>query len=562
MSGLVAQEPRPERGPAARGPGRSLAYLAAALLALMVPLILLAGLWVRSELAQSQRDLEQVLTTSGAALAQRVEAVVSQQVGLLRVLATAPSLDEPDLLAFQRVAERAVAAVPHWARVELFEAEDGRAVLATDRPIGAALPASGAQEVVRRVVAEREPLVSTRFAQGESGQNLVVAYVPVLRLGAVRYVLAASLRIDALQDLVAQQAQGSKLLSTLVDGEGRIIARSRGAAEYVGRALQASTLEQLGTKVTGLFSGASLEGAPVHMAFSRLGGTGWFSISSIDQGEFDELSQRAGRTLLATGALALTLAVVLAAVLFSNVMERRVAAERDTASFALRDLDARLLATTREALAEQRKAAGEREVLLREIYHRVKNNLQIIQSLLRLGSRELDAHQREPFESAVRRIGAMARVHTLLYESADLASIDLKEYLEGLVREIAEASGAEDRRITTRLDLPPMRVALDQAVPLAFIAVEVLTNAFKHAFPPGRGGTVTVVAEQRDGHGILTISDDGVGVGHVPKSKGSLGLAMVARLVQQIGGTLTRPDDQASTFRIEFPLNPASAQPA
>src|SRR4029079_1992982 len=100
-------------------------------------------------------------------------------------------------------------------------------------------------------------------------------------------------------------------------------------------------------------------------------------------------------------------------------------------------------ATPQEPLSKQPKASSEREVLLREIYHRVKNNLQIVQSLLRLGSRDLGPDQRYACESAIRRTGAMARVHTLLYSSADLASIDLREYLDGLSKEVADAFGAQ-----------------------------------------------------------------------------------------------------------------------
>ena len=144
---------------------------------------------------------------------------------------------------------------------------------------------------------------------------------------------------------------------------------------------------------------------------------------------------------MAAGGIALTLAAALAVFLFYSVVERRVSDERFAASRALSDLDARLLATTQEALAEQRKASSEREVLLREIYHRVKNNLQIVQSLLRLGSRDLEPDQRDAFESAIRRIGAMARVHTLLYSSPDLASIDFRDYLEASSKEVADAFG-------------------------------------------------------------------------------------------------------------------------
>lgn len=264
--------------------------------------------------------------------------------------------------------------------------------------------------------------------------------------------------------------------------------------------------------------------------------------------------------IVATAALGLTLAGLLVLV-FHHLVEQRVARERLAASQALVDLDERLLATTQDALTEQRKAASEREVLLREIYHRVKNNLQIIQSLLRLGSRDLSPEQREPFEGAIRRIGAMARVHTLLYSSPDLASIDLKDYLDGLVAELAEAFAGEQRGIRTVLDLKPVRIPLDTAVPLAFIAVELLTNAYRHAFPEGRNGTVVVTASCRDGEGVLTVADDGIGLPESSAGRRPLGLTIVSRLVQQIGGEMEEPGPGDSEFRVRFPLGVEAASP-
>jgi two-component sensor histidine kinase len=264
--------------------------------------------------------------------------------------------------------------------------------------------------------------------------------------------------------------------------------------------------------------------------------------------------------MVTTGILSLIIASVLGIFVFYNVMERRVSEERLAASRALGELDARLLATTQESLAEQRKAASEREVLLREIYHRVKNNLQIVQSLLRLGSRNLNDEQREPFESAVRRIGAMARVHTLLYNSPDLASIDFKEYLEGLIREIADAFAGDERGIVTELEADTMRVPLDTAVPLAFVAAELMTNAYKHAFPGDRG-IITVAATRKDGQGTLTIADNGVGFSAEAIPGRPLGLTIVTKLVQQIGGTFEQPEAGQAVFRITFPLEGPAAKP-
>jgi two-component sensor histidine kinase len=301
-------------------------------------------------------------------------------------------------------------------------------------------------------------------------------------------------------------------------------------------------------------SANTLEEQDVMTTFQRSPVTGWLSVVAADRSQFDQLSGRATWTTAAAGLLSLTLAAILAVFIVYNIVERRISRERLAASRALGDLDTRLLATTQEALAEQRKAASEREVLLREIYHRVKNNLQIIQSLLRLGSRDLSEEQREPFENAVRRIGAMARVHTLLYNSPDLASIDIKEYLDGLVREIGEAFGADERGIVTTLVAEPMRIPLDTAVPLAFVATELLTNAYKHAFPGDRTGTITITTGREDGQGFIVITDNGVGLPVDATSRRPLGLTIVSKLVQQIGGIIEQPAAGESRFRVTFPL--------
>jgi two-component sensor histidine kinase len=147
-------------------------------------------------------------------------------------------------------------------------------------------------------------------------------------------------------------------------------------------------------------------------------------------------------------------------------------------------------------------------------------------------------------------------VHTLLYNSPDLGSIDFKEYLDGLINEIADAFGADERGIATRLDVEPMRVSLDTAVPLAFIATELLTNAYKHAFPEDRTGTITITANHEDGHGLLIVADTGVGLpAPATIARRPLGLTIVTKLVQQIGGGLEEPSPGQSRFRVTFPTD-------
>lgn len=550
--GLIGGAPRP--GPEGL---RTLYYIAAVVLAALVPLILFAGLWLRAELKESERELETYLMSRSDALGERLDAEISREISVLQAMATLPSLDESNLAYFHGEARRIVASMPQWAHVAVAEPATGRQILSTAGPVGSDLPALPVPDEVRRRIETGQPAIRT-LAPGEAGADgggTVLIYLPVVRDGAASRILVAGVKRDVVQQIVQRQVQDNRLLLSVVDEGGRIVGRSRAADTFVGGPANEPLRQATAGKQTGFFTAPTLDGQTVQAAFQRSPLTGWLAVAAADHSQFDALSARSAWTLAGTGALSLTLAGVLGVFLVYNVVERRVSGERYAASRALGELDARLLTTTQQSLAEQRKAAAERDVLLREIYHRVKNNLQIIQSLLRLGSRDLAPAQREPFEGAVRRIGAMARVHNLLYKSPDLASVDFKEYLEDLVPEVAEAFGAEIRGIRTKLDVRPMRVDLDTAVPLAFVAVEILTNAYRHAFP-GRGGAVTVATAVSDGHGMLHIADDGVGIPAESGPKRALGLTIVRKLVQQIGGSMEEPQPGESSFRITFPLDP------
>jgi two-component sensor histidine kinase len=548
------------RGEAGRA--RALYFIAAAVLAALIPLILFAGLWIRAVLDQSERDLHNYITSRAALLSERIDAEIEQQVSILRAIASVRSLDEPDLAAFRDMAARMVGSFPQWAAIGLVDPATGRQLVNTASPLGSELPAPAAPEAVRRVAQERVALVSTGYAGDGAVPNraTVALHVPVIRDEMVRFVLMAGMRGEVVQGIVSQ-FQDAGLLTVVVDEKERILARSRGLDRFLGEHANEQLRSAVAGRAGGVFSAETLDARSVFTAFRRSEMTGWIAVAATDRQRFDALTDRSTWTLIGTGALSLTLAIVLAIFLFYNVIERRISDERYAASRALSELDARLLMTTQQALAEQRKSASEREVLLREIYHRVKNNLQIIQSLLRLGSRGLKPEQREPFESAIRRIGAMARVHSLLYKSPDLASIDFKDYLEDVVRETAAGFGADLRGIKAEIAAQSMRVPLDTAVPLAFITVEILTNAFKHAFPGRRRGVVTVSAYQEGDCGVLTVSDNGVGLPDGPQEgpRRPLGLTLVNKLVDQIGGSLETPAPGQSTYRVRFSLAPPPA---
>ena len=523
--------------------------VAAAGLAALVPLILFAGFWVRSELNKSERDVESYLSARASMLSRRIDGALEQQLFALRAVSALPALDAADP-GFGDMAGRIAATMPNWLGLALVDASSGE-TLATTRPDWPPREALGSLAKVRET---RKPDITAAIQPGVR-PGMIHLSLPVVREDQVRLALVAGYDLAEIQRIVSAESADSTLLLTVANAANMILARSRAPETSVGQETARPFRDGVAGRNSGLFQGVSREGEPVSSAFVRSDLTGWVAVAAIDRSQIDKFSKGSVWATIAAGALSLILAGILAVFIVHTVMERRVSEERLAASRALGELDARLLRTTQEALGEQRKASSEREVLLREIYHRVKNNLQIVQSLLRLGSRELSPEQREPFESAVRRIGAMARVHTLLYNSPDLASIDFKIYLEELLRELSDAFGGEERGIASELHAESMRVPLDTAVPLAFIAVELLTNAYRHAFPDGRTGLIRVEIGKDEPFGTLRITDTGIGFDRGTAPKRRLGLTIVRKLVQQIGGGLEEPDDGSSSFLIRFPLD-------
>lgn len=199
----------------------------------------------------------------------------------------------------------------------------------------------------------------------------------------------------------------------------------------------------------------------------------------------------------------------------------------------------KLLITEKNQLVEQ--SLAEKEVLLREIHHRVKNNLQIISSLL-------DKQARKSSDSAVRklvkegqeRIQSMALIHQNLYESEQLSGIDIRSYLQELSGNIQKSQAVSAEQIQLELNVEEEKLDIDTAIPVGLILNELLTNCYKYAFAKQGGGKIIVDFKKQDGQYFLKVSDDGIGF--IPdqaagKTK-SLGLNLVNGLVRQLEGTI------------------------
>jgi two-component sensor histidine kinase len=204
-----------------------------------------------------------------------------------------------------------------------------------------------------------------------------------------------------------------------------------------------------------------------------------------------------------------------------------------------------------------REAVAQKTVLIREIHHRVKNNLQIVMSLLSLQANQLrDPSARDALTQAQVRINALALVHRILHEIEDQSTVDLKRLLEELAHQVTGGLSGEGNKLTVETDIVAREVSGDLAVPLALFTVEALTNIFKHAYPNGRApGHIEVSLREAGGDKLcLAVKDDGIGY-----NAGATGRSVGSRLIQtfgqQVGGVsaIRSNDGAGTTVELVFP---------
>lgn len=200
----------------------------------------------------------------------------------------------------------------------------------------------------------------------------------------------------------------------------------------------------------------------------------------------------------------------------------------------------------------------EKEVLLGEIHHRVKNNLAVISGLLYLQAEKTgDGNARELLNQSQSRINSMAIVHEMLYDNKTFSRIDPARYIEQLVHFINLNLGSEGKPVDITVDAGSIELDINTAIPCALILNELLTNSYKYAFRDREQGSIDVQFRKRENRYQLTVSDDGVGIPKEVLEKGdeqhSLGLFIVHTLVEQLNGTIDLDTGSGSRFRITFP---------
>jgi two-component sensor histidine kinase len=216
---------------------------------------------------------------------------------------------------------------------------------------------------------------------------------------------------------------------------------------------------------------------------------------------------------------------------------------------------------------ELREAIATREAMLREIHHRVKNNLQIVTSLLNLQAKSVQGEQAQrAFSDIQTRVKALALVHRYLYESDDLQSVNLGAFLKELAASLQLSYGMSDEQVAIEVVAQEVWDISDRAVPLALFMTEAMTNALKHAFPEGRKGIIRIsLTTTPKGVIRFSVEDNGIGLTDAQSvaqtGTTSLGMSLIKAFARQVDGNLTISGPPGTIVAIEFvnKANPAAA---
>ncbi|MGO8692257.1 MAG: sensor histidine kinase [Rectinemataceae bacterium] len=410
------------------------------------------------------------------------------------------------------------------------------------------------------------PLVSDSHISLPSGRPVVGIAV---RLGLRGDTIVGSLDLSRLSDFVAH-AGGPGWRISIVDRTGTIVADrdQRLVQERVNIGNVLPSGGRAGPMRIDMDNGRGNR-QPVIAFTQPLQGYGWHVIASYDEEMFFGFLDRAVSLAV---AVALAAFVVFAAV--ALLMARRILGDVEALRFgvrAIRDhrygeaglepsfyefleliVDVRLM----ESAVEEREAqlAGmvrQRDTLLREVHHRVKNNMQIVSSLLSLQKDAIaDSAASAALTDSVARVQALALMHEFLYRGADFANVDLGDYFRELCSFLFSAYGATGVDLVLAGD--SVALDTDRAIPLGLVITEIVSNSLKYAFSGRDNGRVTLALTSSDGEIRIEAADDGPGFD--PKGdERSLGLVLIDTLLAQLGGSVARSTDRGTVYRIALP---------
>jgi len=364
--------------------------------------------------------------------------------------------------------------------------------------------------------------------------------------GELESVALVALRPTFLQNFARSNADTDNVILGIWGRDGRVIARTGLTQEQIDSGLGQSRLfTDLASQRTGTYrSDMTADGAQRIVSFRRLERWPLTVTASIPV---------AAALASWTSGLywsAIVTTVVLIALGWLTWFGVRLSYGAEETQRQLQKVNQEL-AHANESLEQ---ALADKVVLLQEIHHRVKNNLQVTSSLLQMQSRRFsDPKVKAAFQETQDRLRSIGLIHDILYRKETGGVIDLQDYLGRLIGELSATYGASARGIAVDLDAEPIFIDLERAAPLALAVTEAISNAFKHAFGPSQGGRIFVSARRIDGEIEVTVRDTGRGLGDAKENESSLGTKLIRAFANQLGGQFSLEANEGTVFRLRIP---------
>ena len=558
-------------------------YLIAFSLALVLPIIAFGALsfmyYASIERGRLERQAAQIARQTGAIL----DSEVGDLLALLKALGSSSSLLRGDLADFHAQANRLVEGRDE---VVVLRTLGDKQLLNTQFPFGRALPAPVplSREDIEAYDAG-QPRVSDVYPSPVSAEPRVAVAMRPLPKEKPEYLLAITVPTSRFRDAILPAVPPNWIIG-VGDRRGIYVTHSTRHAEVSGRPGSSSYLANV-VDNSGSFYGRSATGAPLLAGYSRSELTGWITAANI-LAEVLEGPLRRSLTALAIAAAIVLAISALFAFLFSRRLAggaRALAARAEAldsgrpspplrlgvSEFSIIDkaLDGAAAAIGERAALTQSlvEALQQKEILLKEVNHRVKNSLQLVASLLSLQKGQIrEPEARRQFEEAAQRINTVAHIHQRLYRDEHLDKVALDRVLIDLCEDLNRVF--PESRISIVCNAAPCFLPTERVIPLALTINELITNAFKYGFPDGQGGVIQVDCREEPGAIVLSVSDDGAPLQEDfdPSRSAGLGMKMVTALARQLRATLRVEHmaiGKAFTLRVpvEEPAHDAEADP-
>jgi two-component sensor histidine kinase len=498
---------------------------------------------------------------------------IEEHVALLRGLATAPALRAGDLEAFYAQAIRALRGIEGIIVLRTFAATQ---LVNTQVPLGQPLPpAVPLTEDEVHTLRSSRTAVSNVYASPVSGEPRIAVALAPLPEERPDYLLAITVPTTRFHASIIDGMPRNWIIG-VGDKNGTYVTHSTRHVEVSGKPGWPAYIAKT-TGKSGSFYAESAAGRRLLAGYFHSDLTGWLVAANIPVDILEAPLQRS--LLVLAGACLLALGV---SATFAYFVSRRIAGSADTlaaraqavgqgrdpgpgasgiSEFAVIDAaltEAAEAVAARAALHDKlAEALAQKELLLKEVNHRVKNSLQLVASLLNLQrSRVTDPEAKRQFEDAVRRVSAVAQVHQRLYGDEHVDKVALDTFLVDLCRDLNQMAHAGTVMVECTAD--PCVLPTEQVIPLALIVNELVANAFKYSFPEGGDGLIRLRCEATPGAVVLSVSDDGrpFPVGFDPAQGTGLGMKMIAALVRQLRATLAiEPQPKGKRIKLHVPLN-------